>query len=71
MARGKVFQSSHLERVINYNSDTGSLTLEFTNGSQYTYSSVPMKVYWQLTKSASPGEFFAKNIRGSYGYAKI
>lgn len=71
MAKGKVFQSSHLQTVLDYSSDTGQLTLQFTNGAIYRYSTVPFVVYRALTQAISPGAFFAANIRSKYGYVKL
>lgn len=71
MARGKVFQSSHLQTVLDYQSDTGSLTLQFTNGSVYKYTNVPFSVYRALTTAQSPGAFFSSNIRSKYGYVRL
>lgn len=71
MAAGKVFQSSNLQKVIDYNSDTNSLVLEFVNGHRYQYSGVPFWVYHALIKSNNPGEFFAKSIRTGYKYVKL
>lgn len=71
MARGKVFQSSHLQTVLDYQSDTGSLTIQFTNGAIYRYSNIPFSAYRGLTTSNSPGAFFSSNIRGKYGYVRL
>lgn len=71
MARGKVFQSSHLQTVLDYSADSGKLTLQFTNGAIYQYSGVPFTVYHSLSKAISPGAFFSSNIRSKYGYVKL
>lgn len=68
---GRTFQSSHLNKVLDYSSDSGSLTLEFVNGSVYSYSGVPFSVFSRLQKSSSPGAFFHKHIKGKYAYAKV
>lgn len=71
MAKGKVFQSANLNRVVDYNNETNTLVLEFVNGMHYSYEAVPFSVYFGLTRSMSPGQYFKDNIRGAYQYVRL
>jgi hypothetical protein len=52
-----------------YDPATYLLTISFTDGTEYTYDGVPSDVFTDFIGSSSPGSYFNKNIRGSYGYA--
>lgn len=71
MATGKTFQSNHLEKVIDYDSSTGRLVLEFVGGQRYSYQGVGFRTYHDLCQSSSPGTFFHKNINGKFDHAKL
>lgn len=61
-------QSSNI-RAIGY--DTGTLEVEFKDGSVYQYADVPQKVHDALLKAPSIGTYFAKNIKGSYKHKPL
>lgn len=44
----------------------GDLVVQFHNGSQYRYSSVPMDIYQCLLLSKSKGAFFSAHIKGKF-----
>lgn len=49
---------------------TGLLTLEFKDGTQYHYSSVPERVLEDFLMSESRGQFFERHIKGHYTFVK-
>ena len=51
----------------NYDPETETLSLQFTNGQVYTYDGVPISVYTGLLEADSPGRYYHQNIRGVYG----
>lgn len=51
-----------------YDTDTGDLEIEFArDGSTYSYPGVPATVWKALQAAASPGRYFAQNIKDVYG----
>jgi hypothetical protein len=48
------------------NVDLGTLTVEFTNGRQYTHEWVPKEVYEEFLQAPSPGAFYNAQIKGQY-----
>ncbi len=50
--------------------ETGSLTINFNDGTSYTYSGVSPLVYANLLRSVSKGWFFNKYIRNSYPFSE-
>jgi hypothetical protein len=56
--------------AIGYDADTQTLTIEFRNGGTYEFFDVPQSTYHELMAAGSHGEYFARNIRGKYRYAK-
>lgn len=53
-----------------YVKTTGVLTVEFKNGSRYSYYDVPLNVYEQMRSAPSKGQFLARNVKGIYRYAR-
>lgn len=53
--------------------DPGSSTLEvvFTNGRVYQYFDVPERLYDDLIQSSSAGQYFNREIRGFYRFARV
>lgn len=53
--------------------DAGSATMEimFSDGRIYQYFDVPAHVYDGLLGAASVGQYFHREIRGVYRYARI
>lgn len=50
--------------------EAGYLTIEFTDGTVYTYDGVDPYVWRSFKQSISKGWFFNKNIRNSYNYSE-
>jgi KTSC domain-containing protein len=53
-----------------YDAETQSLTITFKSGATYTYSDVSETIYEGLLSAASPGSYFASNIRDAYSFTK-
>lgn len=62
--------SSDLSEV-GYDSETGSLVVEFKRGNVYRYEGVSQEIYNGLIGSDSVGKYFNQYIKGSYSYSKI
>ena len=56
-------------RSASYDVFTRVMTISFTDGTEYSYDGVPPDVFTDMVGSGSPGTYFNKNVRGSYGYA--
>lgn len=61
--------SSNIARF-RYNSEAGTLEIEFQKGGVYQYFDVPESVSEQLGLASSKGQYFATNIKGVYRYAR-
>ena len=69
MKRTKV-NSSTLKSA-GYQGTSFTLELEFTTGSVYQYSNVPISVYQELMDAPSKGSYFNDYIKDKYRYKKI
>ena len=47
------------------------LIVKFMNGSVYSYSDVPPKVFEDFLNSHSKGKFLHENIKGQYKHCKL
>lgn len=56
-------------RSASYDVVSQVMTINFTDGTEYSYDGVPPSVFDDLVGSGSPGSYFNSNIRGAYGYA--
>jgi hypothetical protein len=56
---------------VGYSPLSGTLEIEFTNGSLYQYSDVPESVYRELMTASSHGTYFNEHIREWYRSRKI
>jgi len=56
-------------RSASYDVVSQVMTVNFTDGSEYSYDGIPPSVFDDFVGSGSPGGYFNKNIRGSYSYA--
>lgn len=63
-------QSSHLQNY-EYDPDSSTLTVSFTNGAVYQYPGVSFEDYNRLLQSGGSGTTFWGFIRGKYTGAKI
>ena len=50
-------------RSAGMDANSGTLEVEFTNGSVYHYPNVPMKTANEMMASPSPGKYFHSNIK--------
>jgi len=57
--------------AIRYDVKTSKLRIIFQSGSIYDYLKVPEKVYNEMMKVSSKGEFLNKEIKPNYGFEKI
>jgi hypothetical protein len=49
-----------------YNTVTGELAVEMSNGSSYAYTNVPSKIFAGIRQSISAGSYYNRNIQGQY-----
>lgn len=63
-------ESSNLERF-GYDSSSMVLRVEFKSGGTYDYYDVPESLFEQMQAASSRGSYLAKNIKGSYRYARV
>lgn len=54
-----------------YDAGTQTLTVEFKNGTRYSYAGVPADKYEAFSGAASPGGFFAAKIRNNHVATKL
>jgi hypothetical protein len=63
-------QSTSL-KAATFQEQSALLELQFRNGTIYRYSDVPARVYEELLRAESKGQYFNQHIRNRYHYAKI
>ncbi|MDR3782608.1 MAG: KTSC domain-containing protein [Candidatus Nitrosotalea sp.] len=63
-------KSSNL-RSIGYDEPTQILEIEFQQGGTYQYFGVSKKIYDNLMKALSPGEYYERFIKNRYRRKKI
>jgi len=63
-------RSSSLARLF-YDCRQAILQVEFSDGSQYQYSGVPLETYQNLLQADSKGSYFNHYIRSCFPYAAI
>ena len=66
----QALQSNHLNGA-NYDPESESLSIQFTNGAMYRYHGVPATVADTLMQIGSPGSYFHDKIRGQYREVKL
>lgn len=62
--------SSNLVSV-GYDSQSGTLEVEFQNGTVYQYFNVPQSTYEAFMAAPSKGQFFAYQIRDRFPYGRV
>lgn len=62
--------SSNL-REVGYDPASSTLEVQFIDGRVYQYFDVPERVYRELLAASSVGQFFHREIRGEYRYARV
>jgi len=69
MERLPVTSSSIAE--IGYDPSTATLEIMFVDGRVYQYFDVPVAVYEALMTASSVGQYFHREIRGIYRFARV
>lgn len=64
------FNSSNIEKF-EYDIHNLVLKVSFLGGDEYIYAGIPQSVINSFHMAESKGQFFAKNIKGTYPYKKI
>jgi uncharacterized protein len=62
-------RSSNLHSV-EYDPETRVMEISFKRGSIYTYADVDQGTYDSLMAAASPGAYFATNIKDKFSFTK-
>lgn len=52
--------------AVEYDDETRTMEVEFTNGRSYTHTGVPQEVYDNLVSAGSPGAHYNNHIKGRY-----
>lgn len=65
----KSVASSNIASV-GYDPESETLEIKFNGSGIYSYEKVPASVYDALMAAESKGSYFAKNIKGKYGFKK-
>jgi hypothetical protein len=63
--------SSEAISSISYDTDSGTMSVGFTDGTLYVYTDVPESVYVDLIGASSIGGYFNKNVRDAYSYTQL
>lgn len=66
----KSVDSSNI-KSIGYDEGSSTLEVEFHSGSIYQYFDVPLNIYNELREAGSKGQYFAKQIKGYFRFAKV
>ena len=62
-------RSSNLASA-DYSPETRAMTIHFKSGGVYTYADVDESVYDGLLSAASPGKYFADQIKDTFTFTK-
>lgn len=63
-------KSSNIKKT-EYDTETKSLIIEFTNNSKYEYEDVPHQIYTKFRMVESQGKFFSSDISKKYKFKKL
>lgn len=66
----RIAQSSHIYGH-DYDEQSQTLQIQFTNGAIYNYGSVDPNTYYAFSQSSSPGQYFHSKIRGNFPTANV
>lgn len=61
---------SSVVAAIRYDASSSTLRVVYVSGAVYDYKNVPEKVYNEMKKSSSKGEFLNKEIKPNYEFEK-
>jgi len=67
----RVVSKSSFVKQFKYVRKTRTLTIEFSNGSQYAYEKVPVDVFKTFLEAKSYGHFYTSRIKGEYESTKV
>lgn len=56
---------------VGYDEESGTLEVEFHNGSVYQYFDVPNAIYAGLISADSVGGFLAAHVKGTHRYSRV
>lgn len=59
--------SSHIAGI-SYDPEVENMDVEFSDGSTYTYFSVPVSVYRAWCSEGGSGQFFQRQVKNRYTY---
>jgi len=62
---------SSVVAAMKYDAEASKLRVIYTSGNIYDYKEVPEKVYAEMRKASSKGEFLNKQIKPNYEFEKI
>ena len=62
---------SSVVAAMKYDVPSSTLRVIYVSGSVYDYKKVPEKVYNEMKKASSKGEFLNKEIKPNYEYEKV
>jgi len=62
---------SSVVAAMKYDAKASKLRVIYTSGNIYDYKEVPEKVYAEMRKASSKGEFLNKQIKPNYEFEKI
>jgi|HubBroStandDraft_6_1064221.scaffolds.fasta_scaffold2902692_2 hypothetical protein len=66
----RAFQSKHLNGG-DYDPESRTLTIQFTNGAVYNYYGVPQTTADILFQTGSSQDYFNDHVRNSFRYVKV
>ena len=68
--RRQVVSSTNISEI-GYDSDRRTLEVAFKSGTVYQYFDVPERIYEDLIRASSIGQYLNTNIKGQYRYARV
>ena len=63
-------KSSLLERIA-FDEGAGLLTVSFAGRRMYQYAAVPLALFRELCRAASPGRFYNNRIKGQFACREV
>lgn len=58
-------------RAVGYQAQGRVMEIEFVSGSVYQYLGVPARIYEELRRAESKGQYFNDEIRDCYPYVQV
>jgi len=68
--RRQVVSSTNISEI-GYDADRRTLEVAFKSGTVYQYFDVPERIYEDLIRASSIGQYLNTNIKGQYRYARV